>query len=402
MTVTVTSNIVSGFSVRLDDLNLGMWTEASLGGMTLVVTPQKEGGSSSVVRQLRGDLKYEQIKLSRVVTDEYPAVGGAASIGDWFRTQAREARRMHGEIVLYGWWRDAWVPVQTWNFIGAIPVRWSIPTMRSGDLTPIVETLEIAHEGFIESGAASPAPGKASAAAAGAPAGQSDAKLEKAYLTIRPVAADGSSAGAATTLPFQFNPTEYRIAKSSAWMRSSARSATQAGPLQWRGAQPSRLTMTLLLDEEEGNQNVHDDVEALLSCCAPTAESIEREQPSAPYVTFGWGTTTSFTAVVHEVDATFTPFRSDGTPCRATATVTLEQVDLPPVRQNPTSGSKTVTRTHTVVAGDRLPLIAHRMYGDAALWRLLADANRLDDPLVLRAGETLLVPAAHAVDGGDS
>lgn len=232
-----------------------------------------------------------------------------------------------------------------------------------------------------------------------APAG--DTKLEKAYLTIQPVVADGSNAGSATTLALRFNPTEYRVTKSAAWMRAPVRSATQAGPLQWRGSHPSRLTMTVFLDESDSaSGSVLADVESLLSCCAPTPESLERDQPSAPYVTFGWGTTTSFTAVVHEVDVTFTLFRNDGQPCRATATLTLEQVELPPLRQNPTSGGTSVTRTYTVVAGDRLPLVAFRMYGDPALWRVLAGANRIDDPLMLRPGHTLVVPALNDAAGG--
>lgn len=380
--------VVTGFSVRLDDLDLGMWTEAALGTMTLSVTPQKEGGTTSVVHQLRGHIEYETIKLSRVVD-------GTSSIGSWFRKQAAEARRMHGEIVVYGP-GNQWV--QRWNFIEAMPVRWSIPTMRSGDNGLIVETLEIAHQGFVDTGgdgAPAPPPAASNAAAPGA-----DTKLEKAYLTILPVVADGSSAGSATTLALQFNPTEYRVAKSAQWMRTSSRAAKQAGPLQWLGAGPSRMSMTVFLDESDSTSgSVLTDAETLLSCCAPTAESLARNQPSAPFVTFGWGTTTGFTAVVHEVDVTYTMFRNDGQPCRASVSLTLEQVDLPTARQNPTSGGRAVTRTHTVVAGDRLPLIAYRMYGDATLWRLLAEANHLDDPMVLRPGETLLVPAPHAVAG---
>jgi nucleoid-associated protein YgaU len=224
-----------------------------------------------------------------------------------------------------------------------------------------------------------------------------DTKLEKAYLTITPVTADGANAGAAKTLALCFNPTEYRVAKSAAWARTSARSALHAGPLQWRGTQPSRMTLTAFLDESDSaSGSVLADAEALLACCAPTPESLQRNEPSAPYVAFGWGTTTGFTGVMHEVDVSFTLFRNDGQPCRATVTLTIEEVDVAPARQNPTSGARSVTRTHVVTAGDRLPLVAYRMYGDATLWRLIADANRIEDPLSLRTGETLLVPARHA------
>ena len=137
----MTDGIVAGFSVRLDDLDLGMWTEVALGGMSLAIEPQKEGGSAGIVHQLRGQLTYESIKLSRVVTD------GTRSIGSWFRTQARAARRMHGEIVVYA---SSGRPMQRWNFIEAMPVKWTIPAMRSGDRAAIVETLEIAHQGFVD------------------------------------------------------------------------------------------------------------------------------------------------------------------------------------------------------------------------------------------------------------
>ncbi|HWL34883.1 MAG TPA: hypothetical protein VNQ77_01695 [Frankiaceae bacterium] len=225
----------------------------------------------------------------------------------------------------------------------------------------------------------------------------SDTKLEKAHLTIKPVTAAGADAGSPRTLALHFNPTDYRVTKSAAWTRSAARAAKHAGPLQWLGAQPSRLTMTAFLDESDSaSGSVLADAETLLACCAPTPESLQRNEPCAPYVTFVWGTTTGFTAVMTEVDVTFTLFRNDGQPCRATAVLTMEEVDVAPARQNPTSGARAVTRTHVVRAGDRLPLVAYRMYGDAALWRLIADANGIEDPLALRAGETLLVPARHA------
>ena len=138
---TTEHTIVAGFSVQLDGFDLGMWTEVSLGGMSLAVEPQREGGATAVVHQLRGQLTFETIKLSRVVTD------GTQSIGTWFRSQALEARRMHGEIVVYS---STGKTLQRWEFIDAMPVRWTIPTMRSGDYASVVETLEIAHQGFVD------------------------------------------------------------------------------------------------------------------------------------------------------------------------------------------------------------------------------------------------------------
>jgi nucleoid-associated protein YgaU len=43
-------------------------------------------------------------------------------------------------------------------------------------------------------------------------------------------------------------------------------------------------------------------------------------------------------------------------------------------------------------AGDTLPAVAFREYGDAAQWRPIADANNRSNPLDLTPGEELIVP----------
>jgi nucleoid-associated protein YgaU len=50
-------------------------------------------------------------------------------------------------------------------------------------------------------------------------------------------------------------------------------------------------------------------------------------------------------------------------------------------------------RSHQVVMGDSLMSIAYQEYGDSALWRAIALANDIDDPLRLPTGLELRVPA---------
>ena len=47
------------------------------------------------------------------------------------------------------------------------------------------------------------------------------------------------------------------------------------------------------------------------------------------------------------------------------------------------------------MAGDSLPSIAHREYGVPALWRAIAEANRIDDPLRLATGSSLRIPTTE-------
>jgi nucleoid-associated protein YgaU len=67
--------------------------------------------------------------------------------------------------------------------------------------------------------------------------------------------------------------------------------------------------------------------------------------------------------------------------------------------QNPTSGALAARSVRTVVSGDSLPSMAYREYGDPTLWRALAEANEIDDPMRLPVGVTLLVPALEELDG---
>jgi nucleoid-associated protein YgaU len=56
----------------------------------------------------------------------------------------------------------------------------------------------------------------------------------------------------------------------------------------------------------------------------------------------------------------------------------------------------TSTMVWTVKAGDKLPLIAAKVYGDPRLWRPIAEANGIDNPLRFPTpqdlGRRLLVP----------
>ncbi len=59
---------------------------------------------------------------------------------------------------------------------------------------------------------------------------------------------------------------------------------------------------------------------------------------------------------------------------------------------NPLNSPDT-TKYHTVRQGDSLWALAAEEYGDASQWRVIAEANGLSDPRVLRNGEMLIIPA---------
>jgi nucleoid-associated protein YgaU len=231
--------------------------------------------------------------------------------------------------------------------------------------------------------------------AAPSPSGDtSRPQMEKAVLKLYdPTPEGGSPGGERGTVPFQFNPKEVTIAKTAKWERKTAKGAKKAGPPEFSGSEPCKLTMEMFFDatgKQDGS--VVEAVEKLFSCTVPTPESASQKKPSPPLVVLHWGAIASFPAFVTSVSAKYTLFTASGLPIRALCSVSLEEMPNEPWRQNPTSGSEWVRRSHTLVLGDTLASVAYAEYGDAASWRSLARYNRIDDPLRCEPGLRLLLP----------
>lgn len=130
----------------------------------------------------------------------------------------------------------------------------------------------------------------------------------------------------------------------------------------------------------------------------PTIEYEDSEghtKKKPPPVIFRWGMF-QFYAVITSLSQKFTLFHSTGIPYRAEVTIELKQhlmTDMHAVLpQNPTSGGGPIERIWRVQAGDRLDLIADKVYRDSTKWRLIADRNGISDPLSIKAGQSLRIP----------
>lgn len=237
------------------------------------------------------------------------------------------------------------------------------------------------------------------AAAGSAAASSTDGsrpKLEHAYLQLYEPSKDGSLSKPGPALDrvtFQFNPKELTLSKSASWARQTAKGNKKSGPPQYNGPQPSKLTLEMFFDaSQEQGSSVVTTVEHLFACCVPTPSSHQQNKGSPPWVLFRWGGLTGFLAYISSVQAKYTLFTSGGLPIRATCTVTLEELAGEAPKQNPTSGGLVPRRLHVTVEGDTLAGVAYREYGDAALWRAVAEANCIDDPMRLAPGTHLLLP----------
>lgn len=227
--------------------------------------------------------------------------------------------------------------------------------------------------------------------------GSAAPKLEHAYFEVRdpPSSSAATPGGVRGRIDFQFNPKELKIAKTAKWKRETQRNKKSSGVPEYGGADPVKLSLDMFLDAtDKMDDAVVKAVEKLFELVVPTSQSLAAGKGMPPAVIFRWGGLAGFAAVVSNVSVTYTLFTPSGMPVRGTAQVTLEEITPEHPPQNPTSGSPYPQATAVLVEGDTLQSLAHREYGDPNRWRDLAVANRIDDPLAVRPGMTVLLPAA--------
>jgi len=206
----------------------------------------------------------------------------------------------------------------------------------------------------------------------------------------------------------QFNPTAYSITKPVTWSQSSTdtsastasttQSATQrnlnAPVLQFGGGGSRTLVLELFFDVTEPVEGKPvDDVRQLTNKIVKLTR-IERDTNQPPICTVSWGNPLDppefpFIGVVTNLVQNFTLFKSDGKPLRARLTVTFtEWID----REKDLKQTDPEQTTRLVKRGDTLSSLAAEVYGDPNLWRIIAQANNLDDPRHLKVSNPLIIP----------
>jgi nucleoid-associated protein YgaU len=188
-------------------------------------------------------------------------------------------------------------------------------------------------------------------------------------------------------IPVLFNPNQYSLNQGNTLAEVGV-PGLAAPILQYVRGNGRTLGMDLFFDTYEQGGDVRrytNRIYGLLNIRGPL------HRP--PICTFTWGSF-SFTCVLESVGGRFTLFLPDGTPARATLTVSLKEfVDVEVLVRTPPTESADHAKTYLVHRGDTLASIAAAEYGDPALWRPIARANRLANPRLLTPGMRLSLPA---------
>jgi Contractile injection system tube protein/LysM domain len=195
-----------------------------------------------------------------------------------------------------------------------------------------------------------------------------------------------------------FNPNEYSLNKDNNFAQIAV-PGLSSPLLQFVHGNLRTLDMELFFDSYEQHKHgsrvlnqAQDDVRKLTQ---PVVDlmAITPETHAPPIVLFNWGGLT-FKGVLAKVSQRFTMFLDNGIPIRARLTVTFNEFKTASEEAKEVKRQTAdFTRVHTVGDGETLSSIAAQLYRDAAKWRPIAIANRLEDPRRLATGLVLSVPS---------
>lgn len=220
--------------------------------------------------------------------------------------------------------------------------------------------------------------------------------LKRAY--IQPF--NGCHAG--TQYEVLFNPAEYSIEKGNTFQSTSLPGL--ATPVtQFVTGNADTLSMELYFDtyaksSRHGNVVLKEDVRNYTRPIANLME-IDPTLHAPPVVEFIWGPPlgtpkgVEFKGILEKVSQKFTYFLDDGTPVRATLSVTFKEyktVEEQLAQIKCESADRTKRREFK--EGDAIWLFAANEYGDPEKWRVIADHNQIENPRLVAPGTQLELP----------
>lgn len=200
-----------------------------------------------------------------------------------------------------------------------------------------------------------------------------------------------------------FNPAQITMSR-QAMVRERSNTSPQGGTpggnagTQTRGASPRTLQFKAHL---EGPQT-HTFAQQLLELLTPSGGLVGSIMALAgvnlaqrlPLVVFEWGPLTLLSCVT-KCTVVYKRFHVSGVPLRAECDITLTEQKsyFSMLLTNPTSGGLPGREQRVITAGDNLQQLSVEHFGRPDRWREIARINGIDDPLRVKPGDTVYLPA---------
>lgn len=385
------------FSVKIDGVDLGGWQ--SCGGLKVEFknTEVKRSGAYLSQKFLPDKVMFSKVTLKRAVDKD-----SSKKLQEWLDTAARKwlageySNGSNATIVLYDSNEDK---VLTWTLRNARPAAWTGPDLDASNSKVAIEVLELVHEGFeVESAAGKSGKGPKEKTPKHLELSSNGKKVtfpyapEKVKVLFKAPELKGTSLQPENGSEYIPGVTSYVI--SNLTLEGSACTLDVRKLLTWA---------TPVVKDAGGTPNPCPEPESKDEGNKDSKPGGDADQPLIQLI---WGSSFNADVQLKTVDANYIRFAADGTPLRADITITLKVVkdkassNVIGGARNPSSGGIAGRGSRIVTDSDTLPLLAREEYGDPSAWRDIATANHIDDPLRMRPGRTLYLPATSELTRG--
>ncbi|MGC8774152.1 MAG: CIS tube protein [Chlorobaculum sp.] len=190
------------------------------------------------------------------------------------------------------------------------------------------------------------------------------------------------------------NPESYTLGYKLKFSKSGQGQGTSGQQLKYEYTEPGEMSFEFLFDNTgiiDGipRDSITEDIEKFRKVLI----DYKGDAHEPRHFKLVWGENSIFKGRVTELEITYKLFRPDGTPLRATAKVTFKS-SIEEEKRAATEDRQSADLTHIrkVKAGDTLPLMCFRIYGDSKYYLDVAAANGLDNFRSLVPGAEIRFP----------
>lgn len=187
------------------------------------------------------------------------------------------------------------------------------------------------------------------------------------------------------------NPENYKMRDEQQYAVSDTVNGSSAQTVKYKGGAAGLFELALFFDGTGviTDEKVDDQVKKVKDLIYSYNGDIH--EPN--YLKVYWGTQSLFQGRLKSWNVNYTMLDMDGTPLRAEATVVIiASISAKKKALEEKKNSADLTHVRTVLAGDNLPLMCYRIYGDSSYYIKVAQHNELTHFRDLKPGDKIVFP----------
>lgn len=195
------------------------------------------------------------------------------------------------------------------------------------------------------------------------------------------------------------NPESYTLSYKLKFSESGQGHGTSGKQLKYEYTEPEEISFEFLFDNTgiiDGNprDSIADDIKKFKQVLI----DYKGDAHEPRHFKLVWGENSIFKGRVTEVSITYKLFKPDGTPIRAVAKVTFKSsIEEQKRAAKENKQSADLTHVRKVKAGDTLPLMCYRIYGDPKYYLTVASINGLNNFRNIAPGTDIVFPPIEKV-----